>query len=66
MQYQEQIVKAMLLNEKFDESVFSKDGKKITFFNLGFKNKWQKLLSKDMINKFNNNLKKELSELNYE
>jgi hypothetical protein len=54
------------LNEKFDESVSSKDGKKISFFNLGFKNKWQKLLSKDMINKVNNNLKKELLELNYE
>ncbi len=53
------------LNEKFDESVFSKDGKKIRFFNLGFKNKWQKLLSKDMIEKINKNLKKELLELNY-
>ncbi len=53
------------LNEKFDESVYSSDGKKINFFHLGFKNKWQKLLSKDMIEKINNSLKKELSELNY-
>ena len=53
------------LNEKFDESVFSADGKKIKFFNLGFKNNWQSLLPKDMIEKFNNSLKKELSELNY-
>jgi len=53
------------LNEKFDESVFSKEGKKISFFNLGFKNKWQKLLPEDMINKINKNLKKELLELNY-
>ena len=53
------------LNEKFDESVFSADGKKITFFNLGFKNKWQSLLSEDMIEKLNNSLKNELSDLNY-
>ena len=53
------------LNEKFDESVSSKDGKKIRFFNLGFKNKWQKVLSKNMIEKINKNLKKELLELNY-
>ncbi len=53
------------LNEKFDESVFSNDGKKINFFNLGFKNKWQNLLSRDMIEKINNSFKKELLELNY-
>ena len=53
------------LNEKFDESAYSKDGKKIRFFNLGFKNKWQKFLPKDMIEKINKNLKKELLELNY-
>ena len=39
------------LNEKFDESVYSNDGKKINFFNLGFKNKWQNLLPRDMIDK---------------
>ena len=53
------------LNEKFDESVYSNDGKKINFFNLGFKNKWQNLLTQDMINKINNSFKKELLELNY-
>ena len=53
------------LNEKFDESVYSNDGKKINFFNLGFKNKWQNLLSRDMIDKLNNSFKKELLELNY-
>jgi hypothetical protein len=53
------------LNEKFDEGVFSADGKKINFFNLGFKNNWQSLLPKDMIEKFNNSLKNELSDLNY-
>ena len=52
-------------NEKFDESVYSKKGKKINFFNLGFKNKWQKSLPEDMISKINSSLKKELLELNY-
>ena len=52
-------------NEKFDESVYSNDGKKINFFNLGFKNKWQNLLPIDMINKINNSFKKELLDLNY-
>ena len=53
------------LNEKFDESVYSNDGKKINFFNLGFKNKWQNLLPRDMIDKINNSFKKELLDLNY-
>jgi len=52
-------------NEKFEESVYSKEGKKINFFNLGFKNKWQKSLPEDMISKINISLKKELLELNY-
>ena len=52
-------------NEKFEESVYSKEGKKINFFNLGFKNKWQKSLPEDMISKINSSLKKELLELNY-
>ena len=52
-------------NEGFDEAVFSKDGKKLNFFNLGFKNKWQNFLSEDMVNKINNQLEKELLELDY-
>ena len=51
------------INEGFEESVFSnKTGKKINFFNLGFNNRWQKLLPTDIrddINlHFNNDLKK--------
>ena len=53
------------LNEKFEESVYSKDGKKINFFNLGFKNKWQNFLKKDILEKLNKNLKNELIDLNY-
>ncbi len=54
------------LNEGFEESVFSKKtGKKINFFNLGFNNRWQKLLSSDIKIKINRKLNKELEELGY-
>ena len=52
-------------NENFEESVYSKDGKKLNFFNLGFRNKWQNLLAKDIVDKINNKLKKELLDLDY-
>ena len=54
------------LNEGFEESVFSKKtGKKINFFNLGFNNRWQKLLPTDIKEKINLHFKNELNELNY-
>ena len=54
------------LNEGFEESVYSnKIGKKINFFNLGFSNRWQKLLPIDIKNKVNEKFKKSLAELNY-
>lgn len=54
------------LNEGFEESVFSnKTGKKINFFNLGFNNRWQKLLPTDIRDKINLHYKSELKELNY-
>lgn len=54
------------LNEGFEESVYSsKTGKKINFFNLGFNNRWQKILPVDIRDKINSELKKELIELNY-
>tara|TARA_B100001094_G_C18008585_1_gene708920 strand:- start:127 stop:963 length:837 start_codon:yes stop_codon:yes gene_type:complete len=52
-------------NENFEESRYSKDGKRINFFNLGFKNDWKKSLPDDIVNKINISLKKELLELNY-
>jgi hypothetical protein len=53
-------------NESFGENLYSqKNGKRINFFNLGFKNDWKKLLPLDMIDKINTSLKEELSELNY-
>ena len=54
------------LNEGFEEAVYSKKtGKKINFFNLGFNNRWQKLLPSDIKNKINKKLNKELKELGY-
>ena len=54
------------LNEGFEESVYSnKTGKKINFFNLGFSNRWQKLLPIDIKDKLNEKFKKNLAELNY-
>ncbi len=53
-------------NEGFEESVFSKEtGEKKFFFNLGFNNRWQKLLPKKILNKLNDNLQSELKELGY-
>ena len=54
------------LNEGFEESVYSKiTGKKINFFNLGFNNRWQKLLPSDIKTAINKKLNKELEELGY-
>ncbi len=53
------------LNEKFEESVYSKDGKKIKFFNLGFKNKWQNFLKQDILKNINQVYKNDLIDLGY-
>ena len=54
------------LNEGFEEKVSSKKtGKIINFFNLGFNNRWQKLLPSDIKEKLNKKFEKELKELNY-
>ena len=54
------------LNEGFEESVSSnKTGKKINFFNLGFNNRWQKILQSDIRNKVEDRFSKEIKELGY-
>ena len=54
------------LNEGFEESVYSrKIGKKINFFNLGFNNRWQKLLPLDIKDQVNEKFKANLKELDY-
>ena len=54
------------LNEGFEESIYSrKMGKKINFFNLGFNNRWQKLLPLDIKDQVNEKFKTNLKELDY-
>ena len=39
--------------------------KKKNFFNLGFNNRWQKILPENILKKLNANLQNELNELGY-
>ena len=60
------ILKNKELNEGFEESVYSnKTGKKINFFNLGFNNRWQKILPVEIKNKTNEIFKEDLHKLDY-
>ena len=52
-------------NEGFEESVNSKSGKKKRFFNLGFNNRWQKILPKNILTKLNYAFKNDLNDLGY-
>ena len=53
-------------NEGFEESVTSRSGNKKRFFNLGFNNRWQKILPKSILSKINNNLQSDLNDLGYD
>ena len=53
-------------NEGFEESVYSKSGQKKRFFNLGFNNRWQKILPKNILNKLNKSFQNEINDLGYE
>ena len=54
------------LNEGFEESIISKKtGKKLNFFNLGFNNRYQKILEDDFKKKMNLNFQNDLKELGY-
>ena len=50
---------------KFIENAFSKDMKKINFFHLGPKNKWEDDLNENIKKKIENNFRKEMQELGY-
>ena len=52
-------------NEGFEESPYSKSGEKKSFFNLGFNNRWQKILPKNIIFKLNNTFQNDLNDLGY-
>ena len=49
----------------FPEAVMDKNKKKINFFYLGKKNKWNEILKKDQINLLNEKFKSDLNILNY-
>ena len=54
------------LTEGFEESVYSKvTGKKLNFFNLGFNNRWQKILPDGIKNKMNLLFEKDIKYLGY-
>ena len=52
-------------NEGFEESVYTATGQKKRFFNLGFNNRWEKILPKNILDKLNNNLQNDLNNLGY-
>ena len=53
-------------NEGFEESIFSKKtGKKLRFFNMGFNNRWQKILPEKIKIKLNRVFENDLTFLNY-
>ena len=52
-------------NEGFEESVYTSLGEKKRFFNLGFNNRWQKILPKNILLKLNNSLQNDLNDLGY-
>ena len=53
-------------NEGFEESYINNIRKKVNFFNMGFKNDWRKLLSKEIVEKIDLQFKSELKELGYD
>ena len=52
-------------NEGFEESVYMSSGEKKRFFNLGFNNRWQKILPNNILIKINKTLHNELNDLGY-
>ena len=52
-------------NEGFEESVISSNGEKKPFFNLGFNNRWEKILPKNILSLLNKNLQNDLNDLGY-
>ncbi len=53
-------------SQGFSESVYSNFGKKKRFFNLGFNNRWQKILPKNILLKLNNTFQYDLNDLGYD
>ncbi len=51
--------------EGFEEAAYSKDNKVKTFFNLGFNNRWKKLLNDEIRKKIETEFNSEMKELDY-
>jgi hypothetical protein len=58
-------LKNLEMKKNFTESTKNKEGKKIPFFDKGAKRNWSEVLSKDILEKIENSLKKEMIELGY-
>ena len=53
-------------NEGFDEALYSEEKKKMkVFFNMGFNNRWKKLLRNDIRIKIENVFKNEMEDIGY-
>ena len=53
-------------NEGFDEALYSEDKKeKKVFFNMGFNNRWKKILRKDIREKLEDVFKNEMEDIGY-
>ena len=52
--------------QSFEESVYSVKWEKKRFFNLGFNNRWQKILPKDILLKLNKSFQNDLNDLGYQ
>ena len=52
-------------NEGFEEAAYSKDNEKKPFFNLGFNNRWKKLLNDEIREKIETEFYSEMKELDY-
>tara|TARA_B100001027_G_scaffold133046_1_gene92132 strand:+ start:370 stop:1209 length:840 start_codon:yes stop_codon:yes gene_type:complete len=60
------VLKNLEKNKGFGEALYSeKDKKKRTFFNLGFNNRWKKLLREDIRENLESNFRSEMKELGY-
>ena len=60
------VLKNLEKSKGFDEAIYSsKEKRKKTFFNLGFNNRWKKLLPSEMIKKIEKTFSNEMKDLGY-
>jgi hypothetical protein len=60
------VLKNLEQNKGFEEALYSEREKKFkSFFNLGFNNRWKKILPNDIIVKIEKSFNKEMKEIGY-